>query len=415
MKVTHLNYSDSKGGASIAAKRIHASQVRYGIDSEFIVHKKSTDDADVLKLRSYPSTIIRDLQYRLESKFMQAFLNLDDQCSLSVFPSTNPKIINSLESDIVNLHWINAGMLSIYEISKIVKPKVWTLHDMWPFSSIEHYPKSDFWKSDFPEYPQSKYLNFEKFIKRYAFESKKLAWHESFPIVAPSNWMKEQVRQSKLMKDWPIYVINNPIDLKKWNAKSKQLARTKLHLPQNKKLVLFGSSGGINDKRKGFSDLLNSLRYINEKIELVIFGNKHSLKDLDTVRVHQMGYINDSQILNWIYSACDLLAIPSKVDNFPNTILESMASATPVVGYSIGGIPELISHKNNGYLVEKDSHKDLAKGIEWILEHNNNNIIGSNARMWAEKNFSYEECCQKYLNLYEELLTKNKQQRFSKC
>jgi len=102
LKVTHLNYSDSKGGASIAAKRIHASQVRYGIDSEFIVHKKSTDDADVLKLRSYPSTIIRDLQYRLESKFMQAFLNLDDQCSLSVFPSTNPKIINSLESDIVN-------------------------------------------------------------------------------------------------------------------------------------------------------------------------------------------------------------------------------------------------------------------------------------------------------------------------
>ena len=413
MKVIHLNYSDIKGGASIAAYRIHKAQVNYGINSKLIVHKKNIDDPNVIKLRNYPSTLIRDLHHKIESKFLKTFVNLDDQCSASVFPSFNPKIINSLETDIVNLHWINAGMLSIYEISKIIKPKVWTLHDMWPFSSIEHYPSSDYWKIGAPEYPKLKYLNLESIIKRYIFARKMITWQEPFPIVAPSEWIKEQVAQSKIMKSWPIYVINNPINLEKWIPESKDIARKKLNLPQNKNLVLFGSSGGVNDKRKGFLDLLKSLKKINEKIEIVIFGRKYPIKDTGGIVIHQMGYIQNSKTLNLLYSACDLLAIPSKQDNFPNTILESMAAETPVAGYQIGGIPELIDHKNNGYLAKKDNYKDFANGIEWILKHNKDNKIGRNARKWAEVKFSFQECSDKYQSLYEELLMKNTKQNFS--
>ena len=68
-----------------------------------------------------------------------------------------------------------------------------------------------------------------------------------------------------------------------------------------------------------------------------------------------------------LYSAVDVFVTPSLADNFPNTIVESMACGTPVVGFNVGGIPDLIKHKVTGYLAEYKNANDLSAGIEWVL------------------------------------------------
>ena len=103
-----------------------------------------------------------------------------------------------------------------------------------------------------------------------------------------------------------------------------------------------------------------------------------------------------------IYSMADIFILPSLEDNLPNTVMESMACATPVVAFNTGGIQDMVEHRVNGYLAGYRSAQDLAYGINWVLKNREN--LSAKSRKKVLENFNNEMVANQYINLYQSLL-----------
>jgi glycosyltransferase involved in cell wall biosynthesis len=141
-------------------------------------------------------------------------------------------------------------------------------------------------------------------------------------------------------------------------------------------------------------------------VELLIFGGgDESLLQELPFNYHFLGPLKNRQQIVNAYSAADLFVIPSLEENLPNTIMESMACGTPVVGFEVGGIPEMVQHQQTGYLVKYRSVDDLAKGMQWVLEQSETAYreLASNARNHVVTNYDELVVAQRYIDLYEQV------------
>lgn len=411
MKILHLNKSDINGGAARAAYRIHHALKKSNIDSCMKVDHKSSGDWTVQK--SHGLTLeLRVKINQLLSKIIGLLLKTNNPIihSLSLFSAGKVAEINNSDMDIVHLHWVQGEMLSIVEISKIKKPIVWTLHDMWAFCGAEHYTFDERYMSAYSKNNRSSYEQGVD-INRWIWSRKKKYWKEPIHIVTPSHWLAECVKQSALMRDWPVSVIPNAINTDSWLPIDKIEARRLLNLPSNKKLLLFGAMGGENDPRKGFDLLLIALQQLKKNridIELIVFGQLEPEKPFDLgLSVHYMGYVHDDVSLRLLYSAADIMLIPSRQDNLPNTGVESLACGTPVVAFNICGLPDIVKHMQTGYLAEAFKVDDFVKGILWILEdEERQEYLSQNARQYAVNTFSSLKVAEKYKAVYESIVGK---------
>lgn len=412
MQVYSINCYDISGGAARAAYRIHQALRLNDIDSRMLVNHASGGDWTVHSPKSYLSKFIpkiRHISGALATKSLQTENPVLH--SPAFLPSKWPKFINNSDVDIAHLHWINHEMLSVSDISKIKKPLVWTLHDMWAFCGAEHYANDDRWlngysKKNRPSHEKGFDLN------QWVWKRKVEHWKQPIHIVAPSNWLAKCARESIIMRDWPIDVIHNAIDTDKWKPIEKKIARQLLKLPLDAPLLMFGALGGVVDLRKGFDLLEKALNLLQGKVsglELVIFGQlaPEVSKKLG-FRVHYAGHLHDDISLNLLYSAVDVLVIPSRQDNLPNTGVESLACGTPVVAFDTGGLPDLVNHQHTGYLAKAFDIDDLARGIEWtLMEVFKGNDLSHYARLDAVSRFSYPVIAKKYREVYETAI-KNK-------
>jgi glycosyltransferase involved in cell wall biosynthesis len=122
-------------------------------------------------------------------------------------------------------------------------------------------------------------------------------------------------------------------------------------------------------------------------------------------QTHYLGSLNDEQSLAFAYAAADVFVAPSRQDNFPNTVLEALASGTPCVGFRVGGLPDQIEHQQTGYLAEPYDIQDLARGIDWVLsDPERYPILAAAARAKAEAEYGLEQQAKRYQVLFEELL-----------
>jgi len=408
MKISHINFSDNIGGASKAAMRIcDAMNLVRNIEAELIVSKKELDRSNVIEVSAKKGIFYSSLVRRIESIVSKIFFSLDQPTSFSCHPSNAANQINALNSDIIHFHWINGGMLSIADIAKINKPKIWTLHDMWPFCATEHYAKNDDWQKGYANKKNN--TSVEYFLNNFIWNKKNLMWDEPFQIVAPSMWMADCARQSKIFESWPITVIKNPIDTEKWFPSDSLIARESLGLPADVPLVLFGAAGGVNDPRKGFKyieEAMKILQHGNPDVQLAIFGNKDSLDSLDSLsyKIHNMGIILDTKKLRNLYSACDVFVLPSLQDNLPNTGVESIACGTPIAAFNLGGVKDIVIHKKTGYLAATPNSEELANGLHWILNHDNHSELSKNCRQHVLDNFSFSLVANQYTELYKNIL-----------
>ena len=193
----------------------------------------------------------------------------------------------------------------------------------------------------------------------------------------------------------------------------RNLAREKLNLPQDKKIILFGAINSTRDSRKGFLFLQLALQKLantewKQQIVSCIFGNSKPIKTTDfNMQVYELGHIHDDGKLRILYSAVDVFVAPSTQDNLPNTVVEALACGTPCVAFNIGGMPDIIDHKENGYLAKSFEADDLMQGIIWVIENEERQkLLNYKARQKAEKIFSIESQMQMYIKLYQRLLLK---------
>ena len=231
-------------------------------------------------------------------------------------------------------------------------------------------------------------------------------------MVGCSQWLAGKAKTSALIKNHRVVSIPNPIDIQKFKLFSDRgSCRRQLGLPGHKQLMLFGAAN-VTDKRKGIYYLIEAIDcllavrpHLAEMMGVVVFGEaKAEFVSLLKIPVYSLGYVSDVGQIVALYNAIDVFVTSSLEENLPNTIMEAMACGVPCVGFHIGGIPEMIDHKENGYVALYKDADDLARGIDWVLNKADREKLSSNARKKVEENYSEAVVAKQYIDLYRSLL-----------
>ena len=421
MKILHVSYSDSDGGAARAAYRIHRALVEFGMDSRMRVLHSNTGDARVTAGARRPITA------RLIQKFHLRWLAYarrgwhTDNPILHTFGQVGAGLVDELnasDADVLNLYWIS-NMLSVRDIGRLKKPLIWRLSDMWAFCGGEHYTSDDKGARFRQGYSTNNRPTFERGpdLNRQTWEAKRRVWaHQHFTIVCPSRWLADCARQSALFSDAAVHVILNTLEMEHlWRPIPREAARVALGLPPRKKLIMMGAAGGVSDPRKG-GDLLRdalaqvALRQPGEA-ELMIYGQSNSSSaDTWPYPVHWLGVVRDDRVLALAYSAADVMVVPSRQDNSPNTAVEAQACGTPVVAFDIGGLPDIVTHRETGWLARAFDTADLAEGVLWLLADDARHAaIAAAARAQAVERFAESVVAAQYATLYRDVLERSLQ------
>ncbi len=97
-----------------------------------------------------------------------------------------------------------------------------------------------------------------------------------------------------------------------------------------------------------------------------------------------------------------LMVVPSRMESLPQVIKEAFYLKTPVIATSVGGIPEIITHNENGILVPPNETENLVTAINNILTNRElQDKLVKNAHDYIIKNFTWEVLLPKYIKLYE--------------
>lgn len=405
MKIGILNRSDSIGGAAVSASRLYVKLKEKIFDIKYLIGVKQGKNESILL--HYKADYFAKLRNYVEHLFLDK-RNGSFPFSLGLFPFPLNLLIKYHKIDILHLHWIGAGFVSIRSLSKIEKPIVWTMHDSWSFTGGCHIP-----------YACTRYLGNcgqcpelvskkENDLSRYLFQKKKNSYDQiqNITFVSPSKWLAEAASKSSLLCNRKIVVIPNGIDTLKFNPRNKIESRAILHIQPESKIILFGAVDSTSDKNKGYSQLLSALDLVmTTDFEILVFGSKNiEILEILGKKTHFLGRICDEDMMATIYSAADVTIVPSLSENLSNVIMESLSCATPVVAFNIGGNSDMIDHRLNGYLAEPYQTTDLANGIDWILSHPNIGEIKRSARNKVVECFDINIIANKHIELYNSII-----------
>ena len=405
MKIVHVNYSDSQGGAAIAVKRIHDLMLKNNINSNVVVSERILDNDKIFSNNKNSKGIDSTFRKALSRQLKYIFkTNNKFTHSLNLVPSNLINLINSLNPDYVNLHWIGNETISISNIENLKAKIIWTLHDMWPFCGAEHYAINERFVNG---YNKNNRPDDEKGIdvNRYIWKKKLKHFKKIEKIICTSKWMYDNAKKSYLFKNKNITEIPLAIDSNFWKPLSKKKSKNFFGIEENTKIILYGAENFLKNKRKGFNLFKETLKKyqdnFNSKFAIMLFGDeKHKLNDIENefgkIKFVKLGRITDEYRMKMIYSSADVVVIPSIVESFGLVALEAIHCNTPCVVFDNTGLTSIIDHKENGYVAKYNSIDDLYNGITWTLENfnNKNELIYKHAL----QKFNHQKIIQDYLN-----------------
>ena len=420
MRVLIVNTSERTGGAAVAANRLTEALNNNGVKANMLVRDKQTDNITTLALPT---------SWRLRWNFLweRFVIWMHNGCkkkNLFVVSIANcgtdiTCLPEFRKADIIHLHWINQGMLSLKGIQKILqsgKPVVWTLHDMWPCTGICHHARDC--KGFHHECGQCWLLTSSdgKDLSNNVFLKKQQVYGKGrMHLVTVSRWLQQQVKLSALTRELPSTIIPNTLSLQKFCIVDKAEARRQLGLPADKYIILFGAAR-IDDPFKGFPTLLKAIGHLIERgyyrkddLHLAFFGR---IKNPDEVLPHipigytDLGWVDDSSLLSAIYSAADTTVCASLYETFGQTLIEAQACGCLPVSFGNSGQADIIRHRENGYLAQAYSVEDLADGIRWAFSEGKIQVSAETMRNDVLHRYAGDVVARQYIQLYEQLLEK---------
>lgn len=420
MQVLMLNTTDIEGGAARAAYRLHQGMQMINVNSRMVVKAKTSDDFTVLgsgdkkeKIRHKLCSMIDYLPLRLYPQ------RLSSPWSVGWAPSGIENRISQMNPEIVHLHWLGDGFVSIPALTKFNCPLVWTIHDMWPITGGCHYSGdcTDY-QNNCGECPQLNSKS-ENDLTRWIYRRKLKYWKENLNLtaVAPSRWMANCIKSSLIFKDFRVEVIPNGLDIDRFRPIDKKLAREILGLNKDRKLILFGAINAASDPRKGFKYLQDALFKLAqdgwaEKAEAMVFGTSQPANFQMGLKTHFLGKLHDDISLALVYSAADVMLVPSTQESFGQTASEAMACGTPVVAFNTSGLVDIVDHMENGFLAKCFDIQDFAQGIAWILVNDaRRQELSRRGREKVEKEFELKTVARRHLELYREILKHDENKR----
>lgn len=213
------------------------------------------------------------------------------------------------------------------------------------------------------------------------------------------------MEKSKLIEQNNIVNIPNPINI---NIFKKQKHFSNKYLKRdNKRVILYGAMKLFEDTNKGSYFVIEAFKQlVNEDYSLMMFGNRP--KDINVEILSQidfLGFISSEEQLTDIYNMADVVVMPSHQENYPNTVLEAAACQIPVVAFNVGGIPDIVRHKETGYLVDYGNLEEFVEGIRYCTA--NKELLGRRARQSIEECNSYHIIGHKYKEIAQRCFENN--------
>ena len=405
IKVLHVVGGSLNNGAAKGANILHEALLSLNVESKLL--NDSIIKINLKNTNSFNKNIIfinNNFIKKLTSKtliFFEKFLKSiylhspRETFTLGFFGFDITKLEEYKNADIIHIHWLNQGFIKFKSLSKINKPVIWTMRDMWAFTGGSHY------SMDFKKYESS---HLSKIIQNF----KKKIYNKNFQFVAVSNWLKNKAEKSNVLKEYDIKKIDNNIDLKNFDLIKKDIARVTLNISTNKQIILYGAQNP-QSKRKGWNIFSETLKQLDKsKYFLLIFGNFWSQETLNNIGIEyrSLGYIDNAKFLNAMYCSADIFVASSIEDAWPKTFAEAMYCGTPVVCFNNTSISEVVDHKINGYVVNQFNSNQLKDGINWLSEEiKKDNLMNDNARAKI-LNFDAIVIAKKYIDLYKNTLKK---------
>jgi glycosyltransferase involved in cell wall biosynthesis len=403
MKVLHINTND-RGGAAKASLRLHYELINNKIESKYLVldqfyyfkevyhffenETKLTKFINLFKRHAAPS--FYQLYYKNKIKTYEHFS----------FPYTMIDITKHTLydwADIIHLHYIAEFVNIPVFFEKCKKPIIWTFHDMFPITGLEH-------ASGFEEIFG---IIHTKENQKIRIRNKKniisaISKTENIKFTTPSKWLKKNAEESNDFFLDKIQVIPHAIDCNIFKQLDKNYCRKTLNLPEYKRILLYSTDSHFRANKK-FEFVIEAInKSKREDLFLLTIGNfsKDNVKlNCDSIN---LGFIHNEELLPIIYSAADITIIPSIQESFSLVTLESMACGVPVIAFNTTGPAEILEHNKTGYLAELCSTYDLAKGIDSLLEDETKYLtLSVNARNEVLRNYNISEIYKQYLNIYK--------------
>lgn len=418
MKILFINHKDIEGGAAVAAYRLHRGLSKYHeTRNSFIVSKKYSGAANVFTPWDHRGETSVELCRFIE--FMTDRILNKFGFQYYSFPFSTPFILKKardIQPDIISLHNIHGGYFKTSLIKKLsaIAPVVWTLHDMWAFTSNAAHTFGDqSWKEMKPGkdekriYPHTGRSRGGKLLKR----KKKIYAKSNLHAVAPSHWLHDLAGQAPVLENIPLHHITHGLDLDIFKPLDKTACRKALRIPANAKVIMFSSADDLSKSAwKGGPLLLDILKTLDKQTKTPIHalvlgkGNLDALGDLKNLIVHHMGYIHGENFFPTLYSAADLLIYPTKADNLSLVLIEAIACGLPVVTFQIGGNIDIIRDSQNGFLVPPfDVDMFVDKSLHILEDSPVREDFSKAARQIARENFSLETMASGYYKLFQEV------------
>jgi glycosyltransferase involved in cell wall biosynthesis len=395
-EIVHLSTADRGGAGNVASTLTQKQAQRTGVKSRLLVGNKQSTDDFVSELDRLPFEY--EVTYGIER-----WLSLDGLGA----PSTLYQSLR-LEPDVLNLHNLHgsyfnlAGLKLIDENTEIY----WTLHDTWPVTGNWVYPYDcDRFTEECGKCPElSAYPSMLFDTTSQLLKLKRSILEEvTVTAICPSRWMKRLVDQSAVSFDEAVY-ISNGVDTSEFVPINRREARRQLGVSHaDDEFTILFVAQNVDDQRKGFTRLMAALNRLgaDHSVTVLAVGSNPSAADSmpDSVTYRPLGYVPDESLPS-VYNAADLFVIPSLADNCPLTVLESLSCGTPVVGFPVGGIPELL-RGGGGWVCERTTAQALASTLSSVCDdHEAIDAAGRQARELAVQNHEIEDVVDRYMSEY---------------
>jgi glycosyltransferase involved in cell wall biosynthesis len=380
VKVGVFNFSSSAGGSSsIAETLIKVLESNYNITC-YAVYGKS-------KKRFYLNQILHRVDNLISLLLFRTYKNV----SVNVIPTNNPSWVNSMDADIIHFHWIHFNFFSFWDILKIRKPIIWTLHDAWVVNRFGHLEDKS----------SELFSSFVSFLHKMKLSRLQQA---NIEFVCPSKWLYEKLMATGVYPVGKIHQIYNPIDVDFW-VNDNYLANQVFHRHQaNEIRILFVSNENIENVNKGFQMLVEISKLAKIWNISIVFEVVCPIND--PLKINDYSFIfhgkKNKTELRDLYRKVDMLILPSIIENLPTVLIEALSTSCPVIAYNSGGVSEIVEDKVNGILVKNYEADEFLKGINYLK--NNLELFKSKARPSVCNKFDYSSAYKLYSEIYESII-----------
>jgi glycosyltransferase involved in cell wall biosynthesis len=389
------------GGGQIQMLRLQTGLRRRGVDARVLCRDRTRDDSVELPRRDRLERFIRHFTCRL---------GLNEIHCLSSFDLPHTEAVQ--RADVLDFHCMYHNYFNYLALPALSreKPVVLTLHDMWPLTGHCHNSLDcTRWRTGCGRCP---YLDVSPAVDRDAtrweWRLKRWAYQRSrLTVVAPSAWLAGLARQSILGR-FPVHHIPNGVDTTVFRPLDPAMCRSILGIPPGKKVLLFVVDS-MTRSLKGSDLLVEALQQLpaslRQEVFLLLLGHKtEALARLTQLPALGLGFVSSHALKVVAYSAAHLFVFPTRADNFPLVVLESLACGTPVVSFRVGGVPESVRHGVTGYVADPGNPAALAAGIVEVLGAGSElESMRATCRKLVLRHYGLPRQVSRYISLYRSL------------